>query len=208
MIQAQIFTALTGSADVIAIAGSRVYPVRLPREAVLPAVVYQVPSIEPVSSMSGDSGIDNNTVAIVCWAKEYATAHELAYAVRNALIASGLRIITESQTDGEDYETFGYSVSLNFKIWSENYMGSSPASVLNPVYSFGYYPFVGDGVTTEFAIEKFRANSLVLFINGRVATKGVTGEYVENETSDGVVFATAPAGEPYKDEMLAYYAKA
>lgn len=118
MIQADIFKAISDSISVQAIAGSRIYPVRLPREAVLPAVVYQIPSVEPVNSISGDSGIDNASVQVVSWAKEYATAHELAAAVRSALIGSGLRIVTESQNDDEDIETRSYSVVLNFRVWT------------------------------------------------------------------------------------------
>lgn len=124
MIQSQIYTALTGNADVIAIAGSRIYPVRLPRDAELPAVVYQIPVIQPVSSISGDSGIDNCTVNIVCWAKEYSTAHDLAYVVRKALVESGLRIITEGQNDEEDLDTHSYCVAISMNIWSESNVGA------------------------------------------------------------------------------------
>lgn len=208
MIQAQIFTALDASADVIAIAGHRIYPVRLPREAVLPAVVYQIPGVEPVTSMSGDSGIDNNVVQIVSWAKDYSKAHELAFAVRKALVESGLRIITESQNDDEDLETHSYSVILNFRIWSESNIGLTPPESLvnHPVYEYYSYQFVGDGVTAEFTFPfKYRAGSLIIFINGRVAKKDA--EYTETPDQLGVEFVTAPAGEPYKDEMLAYYAK-
>ena len=134
MIQSQIFDAINASADVIAIAAHRVYPVRLPREAVLPAVVYQVPTVTPVSSMSGDSGIDNCTVDIVCWAKEYSTAHDLAYAVRKALVESGLRIITEGQNDEEDLETHSYGVSISMNIWSESNTGVPPASEDHNMY--------------------------------------------------------------------------
>jgi len=209
MIQAQIFSVLSQDSYVAAIVGSRIYPVRLPREAVLPAVVYQIPSIEPVYSMDGDSGIDDCSVQIACWAKDYTTAHTLAFSVRKALIESGLRIFTESQNDDEDLETHSYGIMMSFKIWSASNIGSSPVGALNPIFEFGYYPFVGDGVTTEFATpEKFRANTMVLFINGRVATKGVTGEYVEWDNCEGVTFTNPPAGGEYKDEILAYYAKA
>jgi hypothetical protein len=126
MIQSQIYEALSSSADVTAIASSRIYPVRLPREAVLPAVVYQIPTVIPVSSMSGDSGIDNCTVNIVSWAKEYSVAHDLAYAVRKALVESGLRIITEGQNDEEDLETHSYGVSVSMNIWSESNVGVPP----------------------------------------------------------------------------------
>jgi hypothetical protein len=157
--------------------------------------------------MSGDSGIDYSSVQISAWAKEYSKAHELAFAVRKALIESGLRVITESQNDDEDLETRSFSVISNFRICSALNIGSSPAGSLNPVFEFGSYMFIGDGVSTEFSIPKFRSGSLIVFMNGRVAKKGIGGEYVENSTNDGIVFNTAPVGGEYKDEMLAYYAK-
>jgi hypothetical protein len=126
MIQSQIYEALSSSADVTAIASSRIYPVRLPRAAVLPAVVYQIPTISPINSLSGDSGIDNCAVNFVCWAEEYAVAHELAYCVRQALVESGLRIVTEGQNDEEDLETHNYGVSISMNIWSENNFGTPP----------------------------------------------------------------------------------
>lgn len=208
MIQALIYTAISQSPDVIALAGNRIYPIRLPREALLPAVVYRITRIEPVSSLSGDSGIDNNSIEIVAWAKEYGVAHQLAYAVRNALVAqSGLRLVTESQDDDEDLETRSYAVFSRFNIWSAFNMGSTPVGEMNPILEIGYYAFDGDSVTTDFSFpQAFRANSLILFINGRVAQKGV--EYTEKVNLQGVVFPTAPAGDPFKDMMLAYYAKA
>lgn len=207
MIQAQIFSALAASSDVQELVAGRVYPVRLPKDAVLPAVVYQVSGIEPIRSMSGDSGIDSASVQIAGWAKDYSTAHELGFAVRKALVESGLRIFTDSQSDEEDLETRSYAVVLSFRIWSDLNIGATPASAKNPVYEFDTYAFDGDGVTLSFAIPKFRSGSLILFKNGRLLKKGDGNEYTENETHDGVVFTTAPAGGDYKDEMLAYYAK-
>jgi len=208
MIQAQIFTALAESADIIALADDRIYPVRLPRDSVLPAVVYQIPNIEPISSMSGDSGIDNATVQIVSWAKDYSKAHELAFAVRKALSESGLRIITESQNDDEDLDTHSFSVILGFKVWSASNMGLTPSEALtnHPVYEYYSHAFDGDGVVFDFTFPfKYRAGSLIIFINGRVAKKDT--EYTEKSNQLGVIFTTAPAGGDYKDEILAYYAK-
>jgi hypothetical protein len=76
--------------------------------------------------MSGDSGIDNASVVISVWAKEYLQAHSLANAVRKALILTGLRIISEGSVDNEDSMTRSYGVDLNFKIWSSFYKGVPP----------------------------------------------------------------------------------
>ena len=116
MIQADIYTAITIDPAVQAIAGTRVYPVRLPREAVLPAVVYQVEGVDPVNNLAGDSGLDNSVIEIVCWAKDYATAQALAAAVRASL--ASLQVIIDDQGDGEDLETRNYSVTLMIRAWS------------------------------------------------------------------------------------------
>jgi hypothetical protein len=133
MIQTLIFDALMNNVAVSAIVDGRIYPVRLPREAVLPAVVYQIPTIEPVSSMSGDSGIDNVSVVINAWASEYDKAHELAFNCRKALVESGLRVITEGQNDTENIETRSYGIVLQMRIWSKSNIGPVPPGPLNPI---------------------------------------------------------------------------
>ncbi len=206
MIQAQIFNAISQSPDVISLAGTRIYPIRLPPEAVLPALVYQLPNTVPVNSLDGDSGIDLSAVEVVAWAKDYSIAHQLAYAARKALLEeSGLRMVTESIVDGEDFNTHSYSVTSGYSIWSENNIGISAPSVLSPVYSFAQYEFVGDGATVDFTFpDTFRAGSLVMYINGIVVKKNM---YVEKTNKNGVIFNTAPTGGDYQDELLAFYAK-
>jgi hypothetical protein len=117
MIQEDIFNAISTSGAVVAIAGSRIYPIRLPREAVLPAVVYQVQGADPVATLDGDSRLDNNVIEIVAWAKDYATAQALVAAVRASL--ASLMVTVEDQGDGEDLDTRNYSVSLIVRAWSQ-----------------------------------------------------------------------------------------
>jgi hypothetical protein len=116
MIQADIYSAISGSSDVTAIAGNRVYPVRLPRTAVLPAVVYFIPSTDSVNSLTGDSGVDNNSIQISCWAKDYKTAHLLANAVRASLAT--IKAVIDDVNDDEDEETMNYCVIMSVRAWS------------------------------------------------------------------------------------------
>lgn len=116
MIQADIFTALSNSSAVTAISGARIYPVRLPRDTALPAVVYFIPSTDSVNSMSGDSGVDNNSIQISSWAKDYKTAHLLANAVRASL--SGIKATIDDVSDDEDAETMNYCVIMSVRAWS------------------------------------------------------------------------------------------
>lgn len=206
MIQAQIYNAISQNSDVISIAGDRVYPIRLPQDALLPAVVYQISNINPVNSLGGDSGIEQAIIEVTAWAKDYLVAHELAYAARKALLEdSGLSIVTDGINDGEDLSTQSYSVGASYSVWYENLIGASMVSVINPIYEFERYEFEGDGGTVDFTFpSRFRTGSLVIWINGIVAKKSM---YVEKSGKDGVIFNTAPAGGDYKDEMLAFYAK-
>ena len=212
MIQAQIFNTISQNADVIAIAGTKIYPIRFPPNADLPALVYTV-NMVPVTNLDGDSGIDQCSVEIVSWAKDYITAHQLAYAARKALVEdSGLRIITESITDGEDLSTHSYSATNVYSVWSENNIGQSPAFVSStPVYNFAQFEFDGDGATVDFTFlqdgndvaDVFRAGSLVIWNNGIVVKKS---SYVEKVDRNGVIFNTAPEGGDVPDELLAFYA--
>lgn len=202
MIQAQIFTAIAGNSDVVNIAGDRIFPMRMPRTVALPAVIYQLPSMEPVNSMDGDSGIDLSRLTIRCWASSYAVAHQLAYAVRNALIGSaGFKLTTLSQNDDEDLETTAFCVITEYSIWSVFDGGA-----MNPIVEMTTHVFAGDDATTEFAFPSlFRAGTLLLFKNGALAEKNDL--YEELSDRSGVRFFNAPQGGQYADKFLAFYAK-
>jgi hypothetical protein len=116
MIQADVFSAISGSSEVTAIAGTRIYPLRLPRNADLPAVVYYIPSTDSVNSLTGDSGVDNNSVQIFCWAKDYKTAHILAAAVRGSLAT--IKAVIDDVNDEEDEETMNYCVIILVRAWT------------------------------------------------------------------------------------------
>lgn len=79
---------------------------------------------------------------------------------------------------------------------------------------FGYDPFNGDGVTTEFTLSaQCKSNGIVVFVNGVVAKQGTegspsSGTYYLNSMRTKIVFFTAPGGGTYKDEILAFFAKA
>lgn len=63
----------------------------------------------------------------------------------------------------------------------------------------------GDGVTEDFpTTHQFKANSVLVFINGVLAKKGVT--YAEGADQQTIEFAAAPAGGGSPDEILVHYA--
>lgn len=118
MIQADVYKTLSEAVSITAIVSARIYPFELPQGGVVPAVVYTINDITPVTSLDGESGLDSGTVEIICWAKDYTTAHLLAIAVRSAFVASGIGIVTDTMQDTRDEETRSYGVIMNMTAWS------------------------------------------------------------------------------------------
>ena len=203
MIQADIYRVLSESSAVTDLVSTRIYPVELPQPCPVPAIAYAVNNITPVTSLSGESGLDSGVVEITCWARSYLTAHLIAAAVRLAFIESGIGTITEDMQDVRDDETRNYGVVVRMNAWTE--------SNINQGANMGQTVFTGDGVTTSFSLPKFRSDSLLVFINGRLAKKGLStntaGAYYEKATLDGFIFRAAPKGGDYQDEILAFYVK-
>ncbi len=119
MIQTDIYRILSENSSVIDIVSSRIYPIEIPRDGSIPAIVYVINEITPVKSLDGESGLDSGAVEITCWAKDYKTAHSLASAVRSAFIGSGIGALTGNMQDTIDEETRSYGVIINLNIWSE-----------------------------------------------------------------------------------------
>ncbi len=203
MIQVDIYKVMLENVGVTDITSVRIYPLELPPNAIVPAVVYTVNDIAPIKSLDGESGLDNGTIEIVCWAKIYKTAHLLAAAIRSAFSESGIGVMTGNMQDIRDEETRNYGVVMNMNGWSES---SVDRSVIMEQTGF-----TGNGTSTEFTLPKFKSGSLLVFFNGRLAKKGLEsnseGAYYEKSTLDGFVFRIAPKGGEYKDELLAFYAK-
>lgn len=210
MMQTDIYSVLSTASAVTTLCGSRIYPQRIPQGEEVPAIVYTVNELTPVKSLSGESGLDNGTVEIVCYAKDYTTAHLLASAVRSAFIASGISILTWTMQDLEDEDTHNFGVMLIMTAWTSASVGATPQNLINPIGTMAQASFIGDDSTTEFQLPKFRAGSLLVFFNGRLAKKGLqsdlTAAYWEKSTNDGFIFRAAPKGGDFADELLAFYA--
>jgi hypothetical protein len=118
MIQADVYKVLSEDAGIINIAAARIYPIRLPADAPVPAVVYTIDDISPEKSMDGETGLDRVIIEITCWAKAYLTAHSLADAVRTAFGSAGIGVMTGTLQDTEDEETRNYGVVMKLAAWS------------------------------------------------------------------------------------------
>jgi len=113
MIQADVFRIMSQSPAVSAIVGSRIYPVNLPQGAQVPAIVYTIEAIDPLVTLNGEVGIDNGSIEIICWSKDYSQSHAMAAAVREAFGGSGTFITTTGMQDFQDEDTRNFGVVMN-----------------------------------------------------------------------------------------------
>lgn len=125
MIYEAIRTRLLATANVAAIVGARVYPLRMPDNGDLPAITLEITSSRHVESMSGSSGLVAVGMAIDCWARSIDATHDLAEKVRLSLqgyrgTVGGHEIqgITEwRHTDAYEDDIEIYHVSCLCKVW-------------------------------------------------------------------------------------------
>jgi len=120
MIQETFVEVILADALVSGMISRRIYPLRLPPKAQLPAIVYQRVSVDPVNSLGGDSNLDNVRIQTTCWAQTYEEVVTLALAVRQALNgSSSLKSRTVLEVDTEDRETKNFGVVTDYAVWSE-----------------------------------------------------------------------------------------
>lgn len=84
-IEAAIYELLADSAGVGAICGNRISPSSRLQGSALPALVYQVQSIEPIRTLGADAGLSAATFDVTAIATTYAAAKALADAAIAAL---------------------------------------------------------------------------------------------------------------------------
>src|SRR5687768_4578550 len=87
MIGGAIYKLLTDDPDFAAIAGDRVYPLRIAQGVTLPAVAYQTISNSPTNCKEGDAGLDRKRLQINIYSEHYDQQEELAEITRNLLSA-------------------------------------------------------------------------------------------------------------------------
>lgn len=85
MIEDGLYSLLSSNADVAALCGTRIYPLILPADPVLPCITYQRISTVPQYTMDGPTGFITARVQIDLWADSYSSAKALASAVQAVL---------------------------------------------------------------------------------------------------------------------------
>jgi hypothetical protein len=118
MIEADVIAALDESEAVQDLIEGRIYALVRPQDDPLPALAYQRISTVPVTSLDGDSGLDNVRLRFSCYAKTLLEAKTLAAATRAAINeASGLKSTCVMEMDDQDQETRNFRVIVDFNIW-------------------------------------------------------------------------------------------
>jgi hypothetical protein len=88
MIETALFTALSTASTVIALCGTRIYPLVLPKDPTLPAIDYKFVTGNNTPTMN-TNGVQRYRVEVNCWGDTYLDAVSLRNAVVKAL--SGYR---------------------------------------------------------------------------------------------------------------------
>lgn len=76
---------LKSSAEVFALVGDRIHPVRLPQSTAYPAISFWALGQTPTHSLDGHSGVVDTTIQIDLWGESRLQLDELALAVFRAL---------------------------------------------------------------------------------------------------------------------------
>lgn len=78
-----VYEKLCSNTDIFQCVGNRIYPILLPQDAVLPAIVYTPVIANYDSALQGDTGYVRQTIQFVCHDKTYKKARELSRKVKN-----------------------------------------------------------------------------------------------------------------------------
>jgi uncharacterized protein DUF3168 len=128
-IEAGLFTLLSTNAGISALVATRIYPLRIPEGATLPAVAYHKVTGPRTHSKDGDMSLSHPRFQVTCWAKDYSDAK----AVRDAVIAAldgftdggtmgGVvvdQVIVENDLDLLDNQTLEFGASIDAIIWHQ-----------------------------------------------------------------------------------------
>ena len=111
-----LYARLRGHAGLSALVGDGIYPLCLPQNPMLPAVVYQRISGQRVQNLTRDTGGPQRVrVQITAWAEDVDTANSVAEQVRLAMeAATGWRALHALDVEQYEPDTGLYSVVADY----------------------------------------------------------------------------------------------
>ena len=117
-LEPKIYTLLAADNPVKGLVGTRIYPMILPQDPVLPAITYQRISGGQVNSMAGYGGLENPRVQIDVMASTYAGCKTLAGYVFTAMEGSTtFQAVMISDQDIHEPELECFRISMDFSTW-------------------------------------------------------------------------------------------
>jgi len=120
-VEQTLYDLLRQDAAVSAIVGDRIYPVRLPDEVMLPALVYLKASCIRYASHGGPSKLASSRFQLDCYSPDYLEAKRLALAAVSALHGKKNGDIqaafSENETDGFSADDNVFRVTADVLIW-------------------------------------------------------------------------------------------
>lgn len=114
MIEETIRAVLIADGTVSGIVAGRVYPLKLPQNATLEAIVYHRIAGPRDITLSGPSSSGRARLRFDCWAERYSEAKTLLVAVRDALDAVSGAFAATSEDDFYDDEAEVYRASIDY----------------------------------------------------------------------------------------------
>jgi hypothetical protein len=121
LVEQTLYDFLRNDAAVSALAGGRIYPVRLPDEVVLPALVYLKASCIRYASHGGPSKLASSRFQLDCYSDDYLQAKQLALSAVAALHGKNggdiQAAFSENETDGFSADSGLYRVTADVLIW-------------------------------------------------------------------------------------------
>lgn len=86
MIESGIYQALRDDGAVGNLVGNKIFPVMLPKDTILPAIVYLFVSRGSVNSLAGADPLEFGRIQFDCYARDYTSTKVLSKAVRDLLV--------------------------------------------------------------------------------------------------------------------------
>ena len=129
-IESGLFAFLTANTGISALVGARIYPLKIPEGATLPALVYHKINGPSEHSKDGDMSLNHPRFQLTCWATKYADAKAVRTAVATALngFVNGStmggavvvdQIIVDNDADLFDPQTLEFGASIDAIIWHQ-----------------------------------------------------------------------------------------
>ncbi len=116
MIEQTFNTLMLGTAAITALVGTRIHHMQRPENETGSAIVFRRVATTPITSLTGDSGLDAVRLQVDCWADTHLASQQLAVLVRAAIKTANLGVAVMEIND-EDETTGIKRTIVDFNLW-------------------------------------------------------------------------------------------